>query len=153
MQSTAADVMAYLAELPEDRRTVVNQLREVILDNLSPEFTEIMNYGMIGYVIPHSVYPAGYHCNPKLPLPFMGLASQKNSVNLYHMGIYADDKLLDWFVTEYPKHAKSKLNMGKSCINFKKIDDIPYQLVGQLVQKMDASAWIELYETNLKPKK
>ena len=153
MQSTAADVMDYLAELPEDRRTVVNHLREVILDNLSPEFTEIMNYGMISYVLPHSVYPDGYHCNPKLPLPFMSLASQKNSVNLYHMGIYADDKLLDWFVTEYPKHAKSKLNMGKSCINFKKIDDIPYQLVGQLVQKMDASAWIELYEANLKPKK
>jgi uncharacterized protein YdhG (YjbR/CyaY superfamily) len=153
MQSTAADVMAYLAELPEDRRTVVNQLREVILENLSPEFTEIMNYGMIGYVIPHSVYPAGYHCDPKLPLPFMGLASQKNSVNFYHMGVYADEALLDWFVTEYPKHAKSKLDMGKSCVRFKKMDDVPYQLVGQLTHKMDASAWIELYETNLKPKK
>jgi len=105
---------------------------------------------MLGYVVPHSVYPDGYHCDPKQPLPFMGLASQKNFISFYHMGLYADKKLMDWFTKEYPKHAKSKLDMGKSCIRFKKMDDIPFKLIGELVKKMSAKDWISLYEKNLK---
>jgi hypothetical protein len=105
---------------------------------------------MIGDVVPHSIYSNGYHCNPKFPLPFINIASQKNFVALYHMGIYADQTLYDWFVTEYPKHAKYKLDMGKSCIRFKKMDDIPYALIGELVEKMSVKAWIELYESKVK---
>ena len=109
-----------------------------------------MSYGGFGYVVPHSLYPAGYHCKPSEPLPFAGLASQKNSINFYHMGIYADTKLYDWFVSEYPKHCKLKLDMGKSCIRFKKPDQIPFELMGQLMQKMTAEEWIKIYEGMLK---
>jgi hypothetical protein len=105
-----------------------------------------MSYGMIGYVIPHSVYPDGYHCNPKLPLPFISLASQKNFIAFYHMGMYADETLLNWFTTEFPKHSKAKLDMGKSCVRFKKMDDIPFELIGMLVKKMTAKQWIATYE-------
>jgi hypothetical protein len=105
---------------------------------------------MIGYVVPHSVYPAGYHCDPKLPLPFMSIASQKNFIALYHMGIYADQNLLDWFVGEYSKIIKTKIDMGKSCIRFKKPEQIPYELIGELTKKMTSKEWIELYETKLK---
>jgi hypothetical protein len=105
---------------------------------------------MLGYVVPHSKYPNGYHCDPKLPLPFMTIASQKNFVAFYHMGIYADQKLLQWFTDEYPKHSKAKLDMGKSCIRFKKLDQIPYKLIGELVSKVSAEKWIETYENNLK---
>lgn len=126
------------------------RLREVIKKNLPKGFEEAMGYGNVGFVVPHSLYPAGYHCDPKQPLPFLGLASQKNSINLYHMGIYADKELLDWFVEEYPKHTKAKLDMGKSCIRFKKPEHIPYELIGQLAKKMKPKDWIELYETKLK---
>jgi hypothetical protein len=102
---------------------------------------------MLGYVVPHSLYPAGYHCDPKLPLPFAGLASQKNSINFYHMGLYANKELYDWFVGEYPKHSKQKLDMGKSCIRFKKPDDIPYVLIGTLMKKISVKDWIHLYES------
>jgi hypothetical protein len=105
---------------------------------------------MLGYVVPHHLYPAGYHCKPSEPLPFVSIASQKNSINFYHMGIYADATLLNWFVAEYPKHSKQKLDMGKSCIRFKKPEYIPYELLGQLMQKMTAAQWIALYERNLK---
>lgn len=150
MQSAATTVTQYIAELPPERQESINKLRNHILKNLPKGFTETMNYGMIGYVVPHSIYPAGYHCDPKLPLPFMGLASQKNAISFYHMGIYADADLMSWFTTEYPKHVQSKLDMGKSCIRFKKPEQIPYTLLGELVAKMSVKQWIACYETNFK---
>lgn len=150
MQSTATTPQAYLAELPADRQEAMNQLRQTILENLPKGFAEIMASGMINYVVPHSLYPAGYHCDPKQPLPFLGLASQKNYIALYHMGLYADPEFLEWFVSEYPKHSKAKLDMGKSCIRFKKPEQIPYRLIGELIGKMSAEEWIELYESKLK---
>ena len=128
------------------------ELRKVILKNLPKGFAEVMNYGMLGYVVPHALYPAGYHCDPKLPLPFMNIASQKNFIALYHMGIYADKKLLDWFTKEYPKHSKTKLDMGKSCIRFKKPDQIPFTLIGELASKLSPKEWIALYEEQFKNK-
>jgi len=142
----------YILQLPEDRKVPLTKLRKVILDNLSKGVVETMSYSMLGYVVPHAVYPDGYHCNPKSPLPFVNLASQKNFVAIYHMGMYAKKELLDWFVTEYPKHCKYKLDMGKSCIRFKKMEDIPYTLIGELISKMTAKEWIEIYETVIKKK-
>ncbi len=150
MRSEAATPEDYLAELPEDRRTAMNQLRNTILENIPEGFEETMNYGMIGYVVPHSIYPNGYHCDPKLPLPFINIASQKNFVALYHMGVYSDKKLLDWFTKEYPKYVKTKLDMGKSCIRFKKIETIPYELIGQLCSKISVEQWITFYENATK---
>lgn len=140
----------YISKLPEDRQEVISKLRKVVLDNLPKGFSEEMSYGMIGYVVPHSIYPDGYHCDPKLPLPFMSMASQKNFVAFYHMGIYADEKLLDWFVKEYPKHSKYKLDMGKSCIRFKRMNDIPYDLIGELVSKVSVDDWINRYDSVVK---
>ena len=150
MQSKATTVDQYIDELPEDRKKAVAELRKVIKKNIPKGFKEEMGYGMAGYVVPHSKYPAGYHCDPKMPLPFIGFASQKNFIAVYHMGIYADPDLLNWFTTEYPKYSKTKLDMGKSCIRFKKPENIPYQLLGELVSKMSPDDWISLYETNLK---
>ncbi len=146
MTSAAKNVDQYMAELPEDRKEPMARLRETILQNLPEGFSEEMGYGMIGYVVPHSIYPAGYHCDPKLPLPFMNIASQKNSVNFYHMGVYAKPDLLNWFTAEYPKHTKAKLDMGKSCVRFKKPEQIPYALIGELVQKISVQDWIHFYE-------
>jgi len=146
MQSTALNPQEYFDSLPEERKGPMNQLRKTILDNLPQGFAEEMSYGMIGYVIPHSIYPAGYHCDPRLPLPFINIASQKNFIALYHMGIYLDEKLLAWFISEYPKHSKIKLDMGKSCMRFKKTDQIPFQLIAELVSKMSVKDWIEKYE-------
>ena len=142
-----------MQELPEERQKVVQQLREVILNNLPEGFEEQMNYSMLGYVVPHSLYPDGYHCDTSLPLPFMNLASQKNFVAVYHMGIYSDKKLMDWFVAEFPKHCKRKLDMGKSCIRFKYMDDIPYTLIGELASKISTEEWIKVYETAIKNRK
>lgn len=150
MISKAKTPEAYLAELPPERKEVVAKLRQVILDNLPEGFEETMNYGMIGYVVPHSIYPGGYHCTPEMPLPFMSLASQKNHIGFYHMGIYAEPKLMEWFTSEYPKHSSRKLDMGKSCIRFKNMKDIPYALLGELVRKMSVDEWIALYEKNIK---
>ena len=136
MQSTATTIEAYLEEIPEERKESFTKLRETILENIPNGFVELMSYGMIGYVVPHSIYPNGYHCEPKLPLPFMAIASQKNFIALYHMGIYAKPELLNWFVTEYPKHSQQKLDMGKSCIRFKKMNQIPFDLIAELVQKI-----------------
>jgi hypothetical protein len=105
---------------------------------------------MIGFVVPHEIYPNGYHCDPKLPLPFANIASQKNFIGFYHMGIYANPELLEWFVKEYPKHSDTKLDMGKSCVRFKKMDKIPYDLIGKLMRKMSVDNWIKLYEQNIK---
>jgi uncharacterized protein YdhG (YjbR/CyaY superfamily) len=137
---------AYISQLPTQRQVVIQKLRETILANIPNGFEETMNYGMIGYVVPHLLYPKGYHCDPKLPLPFCNIALQKNFISFYHMGIYADKTLFDWFVSEYPKHCKSKLDMGKSCVRFKKMDDIPYQLLAELVRKITPLQWIDLYE-------
>ena len=140
----------YINQLPEDRQEPMRKLRAIINDNIPAGFEEAMSYGMIGYVVPHSAYPAGYHCDTKLPLPFMNIASQKNFIALYHMGIYAQPALMEWFVAEYPKHNTRKLDMGKSCIRFKKMEEIPYDLITELVQKMSMEEWIELYEANYK---
>ena len=150
MQSTATSIEAYLQEIPEDRKESFTKLRETILENIPKGFVEQMSYGMIGYVVPHSIYPGGYHCEPKLPLPFVNIASQKNFIALYHMGIYAKPELLKWFVSEYPKHSKQKLDMGKSCIRFKKMDQIPFDLIAELVQKMSIDEWITCYESSFK---
>lgn len=150
MQSAALIPQEYFDSLPEDRMEAMSRLRKVILDNLPEGFSEEMSYGLIGYVVPHSIYPAGYHCNPKLPLPFMGLASQKNFIAVYHMGLYADKKTLDWFLEEYPKHSAGKTDMGKSCLRFKKPEQIPFDLIGQLVQKISVEYWIGIYERNIK---
>lgn len=152
MQSKAQTVEQYLSELPEKHRVGFLNLREVILKNLPEGFQECMNYGMIGYVVPHSIYPAGYHCDPKLPLPFINLASQKNSISLYHMGIYVDSLLSNWFRTEYQKVSKSKLDMGKSCIRFKDPNEIPFELIGKLASRMSVQNWIQIYEKNIKNK-
>jgi Domain of unknown function (DU1801) len=151
MQSKAETVEQYIDELPEDRKLVMSQLRKTILDNLPNGFEEMMSYGMIGYIVPHSIYPSGYHCTPKLPLPFINLASQKNFVALYMMSM-ADQTLADWFTNEYPKHSKAKLDMGKSCIRFKKLDQIPYQLIGEAVSKVGVNDWIDFYEKTYKNK-
>jgi len=143
----------YLEVIPDDRKTVMKRLRQTILENLPKGFEEMMSYGMIGYVVPHSIYPDGYHCDPKLPLPFINIASQKNFIALYHMGIYAKKEISDWFTGEYPKHSKLKLDMGKSCIRFKNPDQIPFELIGELVQKISVKQWIEMYESNYKPSK
>lgn len=150
MQSKAGTVDEYLKELPEDRKKAMTELRKVILKNLPKGFKEGMGYGMMGYVVPHSKYPDGYHCDPSQALPFMGLASQKNFIAVYHMGVYADPKLLKWFTDEYAKQVKGKLDMGKSCIRFKKPDQIPFKLIGELASKMTPDDWIKMYESNLK---
>lgn len=150
MQSTAATPSEYIESLPENRKQAMSKLRKVIQDNLPGGFEEIMQYGMMGWVVPHSTYPEGYHCNPSEALPFLGIASQKNFIALYHMGIYADKELYDWFVNEYPKYVKTKLDMGKSCIRFKKPENIPYELIGQLASKMSPKDWILLYEARFK---
>ena len=150
MQYKADTIEEYINQLPEERKVIITKLRKVIKENLPKGFVEQINYNMPGYVVPHSLYPSGYHCDPKLPLPFMNIASQKNFVALYHSGIYASPEILEWFTTEYPKHCKRKLDMGKSCVRFKKMDDIPYELIGELVRKMNPEQWIELYEANIK---
>jgi uncharacterized protein YdhG (YjbR/CyaY superfamily) len=150
MQSTAATSLEYLESLPDDRKQAMVKLRDAILKNLPEGFQEGMSYGMMGWAVPHSTYPQGYHCDPKQPLPFLGMASQKNFIAVYHMGVYADKELYDWFVSEYPKYVKTKLDMGKSCIRFKKMETIPYELIGELASKMTVQQWIDLYESAFK---
>ena len=152
MQYDATSPEDYISQVPEERQETLKKLRRVINDNLPDGFEEGIQYKMIGYYVPHSVYPDGYHCDPKTPLPFMSFASQKNSVNLYHSGIYANPELYEWFVSEYPKHCKRKLDMGKSCIRFKKMDEIPFELIGELTRKMTCNDWIKTYESALKKK-
>ena len=145
-------VSDYVSALTEERKQAIEKLRQVINDNLPDGFVECMNYGMIGYVIPHSLYPSGYHCDPKLPLPFMNIASQKNFVAVYHMGMYADQNLMDWFLDAYKQTSTKKLDMGKSCIRFKKMEDIPFALIGKLASKLTVQQWITLYESAFKKK-
>ncbi|MDP1726246.1 MAG: DUF1801 domain-containing protein [Bacteroidota bacterium] len=152
MKANGKTVKDILINLPEDRAEPFNKLHDVIMKNLPKGFEAAISYGGLGYVIPHSLYPAGYHCKPSEPLPFAGIASQKQSINFYHMGIYSDPKLFEWFVSEYPKHSKQKPDIGKSCVRFKKLDEIPYKLIGELMKKMSAKEWIEKYESAFKPK-
>ena len=152
MKAAGKTVNDILINLPGDRAEPFNKLHDVILKNLPKGFEAAISYGGLGYVVPHTLYPAGYHCKPTEPLPFAGIASQKHSINFYHMGIYSDPKLLEWFVTEYPKHSKQKLDMGKSCVRFKNFDEIPYKLIADLMKKISAKEWIELYEKNLPSK-
>jgi uncharacterized protein YdhG (YjbR/CyaY superfamily) len=137
----------YIESLPEERKPYIEQLRQIVIENIPEGFEEVINYNMIGYVVPHKYYPAGYHCDPKLPLPFLNIASQKNYISFYHMGIYADEKLLEWFTGKYKEVCKYKLDMGKSCIRFKRMDDIPFDLIGELVSKITMGAWIKMYES------
>lgn len=150
MQPQANTPEEYVEKLPEDRKEVIQKIRAAVNKVLPKGFKETLGYGMIGWVVPHSIYPSGYHCDSKQPLPFMGVASQKNHIGFYHMGIYADEKLLKWFTENYPKHCKTKLDMGKSCIRFKKPENIPFELISQLVSKMTVEEWVNLYESNLK---
>ncbi|MCU0434022.1 MAG: DUF1801 domain-containing protein [Bacteroidia bacterium] len=141
---------AYVAALPDERKAIIQAMRETVLKNIPKGFEETISYGMIGYVVPHSLYPAGYHCDPKLPLPFISIASQKSHIGFYHMGIYAHQELLNWFTAEWPKYSKKKLDMGKSCIRFKKAEDVPLDLLAALVKKMKPKDWITCYESQIK---
>lgn len=150
MHSASTTPDEYLNSLPEDRKPAMTALRNVILENLPEGFAEVMSYGMLGYVVPHSIYASGYHCDPKQPLPFMSIASQKNFIALYHMGIYSDESLLSWFKDEYSKQSSSKVDMGKSCIRFKKPGEIPMDLIGKLASKITVADWIATYENTYK---
>ncbi len=150
MSTTAISPDDYQNQLADDRKAIIAKLRQTIVQHLPPGFEESMSYGMIGYVVPLATYPEGYHCKKNEPLPFLSIASQKNFIALYHMGLYADDHLLQWFQAEYPKYATSKLDMGKSCIRFKKMEDIPYELIAQLAQKITVADWISRYERMFK---
>ncbi len=136
----------YIDKLPEDRKATFIELVNSIRNGLPAGFEECISYGMIGFVVPHSLYTKGYHCDPKLPLPFLSIASQKNSINIYHMGLYADMNLHDWFVEKYKATVKTKLDMGKSCIRFKINQEIPFDLIQELSGKMTPQDWIQLYE-------
>jgi len=140
----------YIELLPEGRKQAMSKLRKVILENLPKGFEETIIYGSIGYVVPKSIFPDGYHCNPKLPLPFVNIATQKNFMALYHMGLYADKELMDWFTQKYAEQSKTKPDMGKSCLRFKKAEHIPYELIGELISKMSVEKWISIYKSMLK---
>lgn len=150
MTSKATTVEEYLEQVPSERLPSFSRLRTTILENLPKGFEETMNYGMIGYLVPHQIYPAGYHCDPALPLPFANLASQKNFIALYHMGLFASVDLLQWFTESYGEFSKTKLDMGKSCIRFKKPEAIPFDLIGMLMQKLTVEDWIAIYESQIK---
>ena len=153
MQIPADSIEDYLSKVPEERNEAFKKLFETISKNLPKGFQTNLSYGMIGWSVPLETFPAGYHCSPGTPLPFINLASQKNFIALYHMGIYANDELLNWFVEEYPKHSKRKLDMGKSCIRFKKPDEIPFDLIAELCKKMSPKDWISIYEKMLNKEK
>ncbi|KFF23102.1 DUF1801 domain-containing protein [Chryseobacterium sp. JM1] len=150
MQIPADSVSDYISKIPEERQEAFKKLFDTVNGNLPKGFQEGVSYGMIGWNVPLETYPAGYHCTPDSPLPFMGLASQKNFIAFYHMGMYANPELLDWFVAEYPKHSKRKLDMGKSCVRFKKPEDIPFELIAEVSKKMTVEDWISIYESQLK---
>ena len=150
MKYEASTVEEYFDQIPEERKPALKKLWDTIRENIPEGFAEELNYGMPGFVVPHSLYPDGYHCDPKLPLPYLNVASQKNFIAFYHMGVYAIPGLMEWFTENYPKHSDEKLDMGKSCIRFKKIDQIPYDLIGELVSKISVEDWIKFYESEVK---
>lgn len=149
MQSKAKTVEEYIETLPDDRAEIISALRREIRNTLPKGFEETMQYGMISYVVPHRLYPAGYHANPKDALPFMSIASQKNHIAVYHMAVY-QGPLHEWFLKAWKKHSDKRLDMGKSCIRFKKPDDVPIKLFGELASKLTPQQWIDIYEKNLK---
>lgn len=153
MSSKAQSIDDYIQLLDSERKEAFVKLRNTINSHLPKGFEEVMSYGMPGYVVPLSVFPDGYHCNPKLPLPFVNIAVQKNFIAIYHMGLYADNELLDWFKTQHAQASKKKLDMGKSCIRYKKTEDIPYDLIGELFSKMSVEQYINIYAQNLKQSK
>lgn len=146
----AATPEEYIESLPEDRKEIIKEIRSAVKDNLPEGFEETTEYGMITYYVPHSIYPKGYHVNPKVPLPFMAIASQKNHIAVYHMGIYMDNELLSWFIEEYEKAVPTKLDMGKSCIRFKNTRKVPVELIGRLSSKLTTDKYIKLYEESMK---
>ena len=150
MQISATSVEDYISKTPEERKDIFKKLCDTINDNLPAGFQENISYGMIGWAVPLETYPAGYHCTPNTPLPFIGLASQKNFIAFYHMGMYVKPELLEWFVIEYSKYSKSKPDIGKSCVRFKKMDDIPLELIAEISKKMSVEDWIQCYEKNFK---
>ena len=150
MQIQAVSIEDYISKIPEDRQEGFKKLFDIISRNLPEGFEESLSYGMVGWAVPLKTYPAGYHCTPGSPLPFINLASQKNFIALYHMGLYSTPDLLDWFVAEYPKHSKRKLDMGKSCVRFKKVEDIPFDLIAELSRKVTPEEWIRIYESQYK---
>ena len=150
MTIKATSVDDYISQLPEERQVVLTNLRKIIKKNLPKGFQETLGYGMPAFVVPLTTYPEGYHCKADTPLPFISIASQKNFVALYHMGIYANPDLMKWFTEEYPNHCKRKLDMGKSCIRFKKMEEIPYDLIAELMTKISPKDWIAAYEAVIK---
>ena len=143
----------YLAQVDDERKPAFTKLYQTIKQNIPPQFNEQLIYGQIGFVVPKTIYPAGYHCTPELPLPFVTIAAQKSHLALYHMGIYMLPDVYDWFVAEYPNHSKRKLDMGKSCVRFKKTDDIPFDLIAQLMQKITLEKYVATYEVILNNRK
>ena len=149
MKIQANTIQEYLDQLPEDRRQVMMQLRETILAHLPHGFEEKIQYDMITYVVPRSKYPKGYHCNPEDDLAFLSIGNQKKHLAIYHMGIYMIPEVYQWFVDEYPNYMKTKLNMGKSCIRFTNMKTVPYELIGQLCEKIDVDTYVKAYEAIL----
>jgi hypothetical protein len=152
MSDSGNPVDEYLASLPEDRSAALQAVRQTILANLSEGYEEGIQYGMIGYYVPHSVYPAGYHCNPKQPLGFAALGSQKNYMTLHLVCVYSDSELSEWFKDAYQQTGK-KLDMGKGCLRFKKLDDLPLEVIGELIRRMPADKWIQINEAFLAERK
>ncbi|MCQ9640838.1 DUF1801 domain-containing protein [Chryseobacterium sp. WG14] len=150
MQILSKSIEDYISKIPEDRQEAFRKLADIINTNLPEGFEDATNYGMIGWVVPLKTYPAGYHCAANTPLPFINLASQKNFIALYHMGLYSTPELLEWFVAEYPKYSTRKLDMGKSCVRFKKVEDIPFELIAELSKKMTPEDWVSIYESQYK---
>jgi uncharacterized protein YdhG (YjbR/CyaY superfamily) len=148
MNIEATSVADYLSKVPEEKKEAFFKLRETVLKHIPDGFDERMSYGLIGYVVPHETFPDGYHCDPKLPLPFLNIAVQKNFIGFYHMGLYANNELTQWFVDEYAKQCKYKLDMGKSCVRLKRMDDIPYDLIAELLEKMSMQEWIKNYQAS-----
>ncbi|BDD06000.1 DUF1801 domain-containing protein [Aureibacter tunicatorum] len=153
MKINADTVKGYLSQVPESQKENFTLLYQTIKNNIPQGFQECINYGMIGFVIPHSIYPPGYHCNNKLPLPFINIGVQKNFIGLYHMGLYANAELLKWFQEEYTKALNKKPDMGKSCIRFKNNAQIPIDIIAKLSQKTTPVQWIETYESSRSQKK
>ncbi|MEJ7624557.1 MAG: DUF1801 domain-containing protein [Pyrinomonadaceae bacterium] len=151
MHSNARSPEEYVETLPADRQGVIAAMRDAINRAIPRDFEEVISYGMLGWVVPHEVYPAGYHCDSNLPVPFLSLASQKNYISLYHMGLYGDSRLLAWFKEEWPKHSSKKLDMGKACVRFKNPDDVPIALIGELAAQITVAECIDVYERYIKP--
>ena len=150
MTIKARTIAEYVKQIPEDRQQVFEKLSSILRETLPPGFEECLSYGMPAFSVPHSLYPKGYHVSPKVALPFISIASQKNFIAFYHMGLYATPELNSWWQEEYPKYSKRKLDMGKSCVRFKKMDDIPFELIQELAQKVSPEEWIATYEKQLK---